>query len=424
MFNSILEKRKTKTILGVALAALVVTGFSTAASAATPSYPTVDGEVLDGSNLTSSSFTVEVPTESDIQAVKFILDGEYLGKDTEAPFSWDVETTEGAHKLKVRHIKDGENIHKIVSRFTVGETDDSGEEPDNDPPVTTPNPSDPEEEPESPTPDPTEEPDNPATPGQPPVETEYPLHTNIVATTFWVGEIFNADLSDGSQVCSTYDSEWALSHTGVEAGSVSSDAAGCAGSPVGGCDGVSTGSGDNFSCETESRSAENAFLPTEQSAPLENPFYLDLPYDDLNDPVGFDNRCDVIPWAAEYNEEAGADNCDNGEYSYMKNSWVQITGPNGDTCYGQVEDAGPSSGDAYHDSEYVFGENDARPANDDFSNDSSQGAGMDVSPALNGCLGFSELDGASDTVDWRFISAEDVPEGPWKEIVTTSQVNN
>jgi len=103
---------------------------------------------------------------------------------------------------------------------------------------------------------------------------------------------------------------------------------------------------------------------------------------------------------------------------------VQITGPNGNTCYGQVEDAGPSSGDAYHDSTYVFGKTNSRPVNTDFSSDSSQGAGMDVSPALNGCLGFVDLDGDSDVVSWKFISAENVPAGPWKTVITTSQVNN
>jgi hypothetical protein len=96
----------------------------------------------------------------------------------------------------------------------------------------------------------------------------YPLHTDIVSTTFWVGEIFNASLPDDSQMISTYD-------------------------------------GDS-------------------------------------------------------------------DYSYMKNRWVQLTGPNGSTCYGQVQDAGPSSGSLYHDADYVFGADDARPANTQFSGDSSQ----------------------------------------------------
>jgi hypothetical protein len=45
---------------------------------------------------------------------------------------------------------------------------------------------------------------------------------------------------------------------------------------------------------------------------------------------------------------------------------------------------------------------------------------MDVSPALNGCLGFSSRDGR---VNWRFVDAGDVPAGPWTQIVTTSPYN-
>ena len=41
----------------------------------------------------------------------------------------------------------------------------------------------------------------------------YPLHTDVVATTFWVGEIFDPKASDGSQVISTHESRW-LAHYG------------------------------------------------------------------------------------------------------------------------------------------------------------------------------------------------------------------
>ena len=46
---------------------------------------------------------------------------------------------------------------------------------------------------------------------------------------------------------------------------------------------------------------------------------------------------------------------------------------------------------------------------------------MDVSPALNGCLNFAELDGDSDVVDWQFVEAADVPAGPW---LTVSSSDN
>ena len=61
----------------------------------------------------------------------------------------------------------------------------------------------------------------------------------------------------------------------------------------------------------------------------------------------------------------------------------------------------------------------ARPQNQRYG-----GAGMDVSPALNGCLGFADLDGDQDVVSWRFVEAGAVPAGPWKRLVTTSGLNN
>lgn len=241
----------------------------------------------------------------------------------------------------------------------------------------------------------------------------YPWHTNIVSTTFWVGEIFNANLADGSQVCSTYDSNWAYHWSGVNAGTVPSGAAGCAGAIVGGCDGVP---GANNACATEKRTAANGYFPTSPLVhPKENPFYLDLPYDDVNDATAFKERCSVIPWA---NQAPYAGHCTDGSFSYMKNRWVRIVGPNGATCYGQIEDAGPSHDNLYHDKAYVFGSTDARPVQGQFNN-----AGMDVSPALNGCLGFKELDGQNDKVSWQFVDDKDVPAGPWKTIVTTRQVS-
>jgi len=97
----------------------------------------------------------------------------------------------------------------------------------------------------------------------------------------------------------------------------------------------------------------------------------------------------------------------------MKNRWVQLV--KGDrVCHGQIQDAGPGE---YNDAEYVFGHDDARPANSRYN-----GAGMDVSPALNGCLAFADLNGQSDRVDWRFLEESEVPDGPWRMIITTSPV--
>ncbi|MEU6645722.1 hypothetical protein ABZ863_24670 [Saccharomonospora sp. NPDC046836] len=211
----------------------------------------------------------------------------------------------------------------------------------------------------------------------------YPVHRDIVATTFWVGEVFDPDAPDGSQVLSAYDSSWLENY--------------------GGCDGIIV----DGTCQTEPRRPDNDYFPTAMT-PRENPFYLDLPYDDVNDPRGFADRDRIVPWAGEprYRAYSG-----DRSVSYLKNRWVRITRGNR-TCYGQIQDAGPGE---YYDHEYVFGT--ARPANRRYNN-----AGMDVSPALNGCLGFTELNGQRDLVDWQFVDDDEVPPGPWTRIVTTRQV--
>lgn len=223
--------------------------------------------------------------------------------------------------------------------------------------------------------------------GSPPTGEKYPWHTGIVSTTFWVGEIHDPNATDGSQVHSAYDSYWLESY--------------------GGCDGKIV----MDVCETEERSAENGYAPLNMT-PLENPFYLDLPFDDVNNPRAFAIRGDVIPWASDPGY-AGRE--EDKTFSYMKNRWVRIV-KDGRECYGQVQDAGPS---VYDDDTYVFGKDDARPANTAFN-----GAGMDVSPALNGCLGFESLNGAADRVDWQFVDEGDVPDGPWLKTVTTRQVQH
>lgn len=238
----------------------------------------------------------------------------------------------------------------------------------------------------------------------------YPWHTNVVGTTFWVGEIFNGSIADGSQVCSAYDDEWAYHWSGKKTGTAG-PGTDCAGAATGGCDGIPSGSGASFQCSTEARTAANGFFPTSPLVhPRENPFYLDLPFDDVNDPTAFAERCRVIPWAGD---PGYSGRCSDANFSYMKNRWVRIVGPNGHACYGQIEDAGPSHDDLYHDAAYVFGSSEARPVQGEFND-----AGMDVSPALNGCLGFAQLDGDTDRISWQFVDAADVPAGPWVRIVT------
>jgi hypothetical protein len=210
----------------------------------------------------------------------------------------------------------------------------------------------------------------------------YPEHTRIVATTFWVGEIFDPTAPDGSQVTSSYDPRWLADY--------------------GGCDGVVVAG----VCGTQPRTTGNGFFPTRMT-PRQNPFYLDLPFDDLNDPAAFAHRAAVVPWSGD---PGYAGRGDDPTFSYLKNRWVRITRADR-TCYGQVEDAGPGQ---YDDEAYVFGHDDRRPADRRYN-----GAGMDVSPALNGCLGFVELNGDTDLVDWQFVDDPQLPPGPWLRLVTT-----
>lgn len=213
---------------------------------------------------------------------------------------------------------------------------------------------------------------------------KYPKHTDIVATTFWVGEVFDPAAPDGSQMISTYDDNWYRSY--------------------GGCDGRIV----RGVCSTERRTATNGYFPTAMK-PRQNPFYLDLPYDDLNDRAGFRHRGKNIPWAKD---KAYRKYIRDDRVSLMKDRWVRIN-RKGRVCYGQVQDAGPGK---YHNAKYVFGKKNSRPANQRYNR-----AGMDVSPALNGCLRFSSLNGSTDRVSWRFVEAKDVPNGPWKRIVTTTK---
>lgn len=241
----------------------------------------------------------------------------------------------------------------------------------------------------------------------------YPTHTRIAATTAWVGEVWNGSQADGSQVCSTYDGQWAKRWSGKDNGAKAPGGTDCAGAPLGGCDGIPSGSGLNFKCATERRTSANGYWPTSaQVTPQENPFYLDVPYDDLNNSAAYRDRATVIPWA---NDPGYAGQAKNTAFSYMKNRWMKLTRA-GQTCYAQNQDAGPA---LYNDRAYVFGSTDARPASREFG-----GAGMDVSPAVTGCLNLPDIDGISPKdITWQWVDAVDVPPGPWTRVVTYSQVN-
>jgi len=198
-------------------------------------------------------------------------------------------------------------------------------------------------------------------------KTPYTVHKNITATVFWIGEPKGGGSSENNAL-SAWDDKWQDHYGGYD---------------------------DYIN--------RNGFYPA-TFTPKENPFYFDLPYNDFNDDgIRKKNAYDVVPWAHE--KEFGT------QESMLKNRWAKIM--KGDVvCYGQWEDAGPY---VYDDHEYVFGSNEPK-------NTRANNAGMDVSPALRDCLAFEGLNNADNKIDWQFVDLAVVPEGPWTEIITVSQV--
>jgi hypothetical protein len=187
----------------------------------------------------------------------------------------------------------------------------------------------------------------------------YPLHQNITATEFWVGEPGDADNGYIQNRSSTWVEDWSTRFGGVD--------------------------------DPDNR---NGYLPA-GFTPKENPFYFALPYSDLDNHGNQKPSAKRIPWyngAPKYSD------------SIVKNRWIEVISKNGKAGYAQWEDAGPFGEDDFN---YVFGS--ARPANQ--TNDR---AGLDLSPASTDYLGLN----GQEIVSWRFVDASQVPDGPWKQIVT------
>ena len=191
------------------------------------------------------------------------------------------------------------------------------------------------------------------------------IHDNITTTVFWVGEEAGADNGFIPNYESTWDGSWLRHYGGIDS--------------------------------QDYRNGDNPLLFT----PRENPFYFALPYNDLDENgVRKPDAASVVPWAN--GQQWGPDD------SIVKNHWIKITA-NGKTVYAQWEDAGPFGED---DKDYVFGT--APPANGQLT-----AAGLDVSPAVQFFLGMGDVGKTS----WQFVDFADVPDGPWKTTITTSQVN-
>lgn len=194
-------------------------------------------------------------------------------------------------------------------------------------------------------------------------------HLNIITSLFWVGEPADGDNGNITNTENTWDENWQQHFGGVD-----------------------------------SPDARNGYLPA-GFTPRENPFYVALPYSDLD---SSDRR------------KASAQNClrNSGNSkvagSWCKNTWLAIkftdTTQQTRVAYAQWEDAGPFGED---DTGYVFGA--AKPGNT-----TNLAAGLDVSPAVSSYLGLS----GNDLTVWNFVRTQDVPNGPWKQIVTTTPGRN
>jgi hypothetical protein len=178
-----------------------------------------------------------------------------------------------------------------------------------------------------------------------------------IATVFWVGEAGTADNRYIPNLASAWDRNWMAHFGGVD-------------DPKDRC----------------------GFEPC-AFTPKENPFYIALPYDDMTEAGSRKASAAAVPWESKPGRSA------------LKNRWIAVRA-NGHTCYAQWQDVGPFESD---DIAYVFGDA-AEPRNKQIA-----AAGIDLSPAVRDCLQVEPVS----HVAWRHVEAQDVPEGPWRKVVTT-----
>jgi hypothetical protein len=208
-------------------------------------------------------------------------------------------------------------------------------------------------------------------------------HKNITATVFWAGEGASGANADITNTASAWVDNWVAA----------------------------------FGGEDKPTSRHN-YYPS-WGKPRENPFYIAIPFND------FVYDQDKHKPTAELCLEASGNKPSAG--SWCKNTWAAVT-LNGRTVYAQIEDVGPAfeeSAAGEDDVSYVF--HGATPRNTQIaarSHDSDNaGAGIDLSPAVRDYLLPGNQDGEGGTyrgASWHFVQTADVPDGPWKQLVTTS----
>lgn len=186
----------------------------------------------------------------------------------------------------------------------------------------------------------------------------FPWHFDITATYFYIGERPTKN-NPTPNTASSWDSAWDDNYGG-------------------------------FDDPNPANRCPRTYAPLAFTPQL-NPFYVALPYNDIQQGGPKPEAPKVIPW---YRRDK------DGKYeSVCRGTWVQIY-YNGRYCFAQWEDCGPFVTD---DWQYVFG--NARP-----KNKANKGAGIDISPAVRDYLG---IKGGTANVHWRFVDFSLVPGGPW-----------
>lgn len=183
----------------------------------------------------------------------------------------------------------------------------------------------------------------------------YPWRTEIVTTTFWVGE-GTSKRNPVHNKASSWDTAWAKNYGGFD--------------------------------DPNPKNRAN-YIPV-KFTPQQNPFYIALPYNDVTRGKTKPEASKVIPWFKESFERPGK--------TVLKGRWIAIR-YKGKVAYAQWEDTGPFRTDHW---EYVFGNERPKP-------NLNKGAGLDVSPAVRDYLGMKD----TDVTDWRFVEFSEVPHGPW-----------
>ncbi len=201
---------------------------------------------------------------------------------------------------------------------------------------------------------------SPAASADPPLNKpgeRFPWKTQIVTTTFWIGEKPTQN-NPVPNVQSSWDKNWTKNYGGYD---------------------------------NPDQSQRRDFIPV-KFTPKQNPFYVALPYNDKAMNGHRPEAPRVVPWFREAYQGPGV--------STVKGRWIAIRRGN-KVAYAQWEDAGPFRTDHW---QYVFGNERPKP-------NLNKGAGLDVSPAVRDFLGMQD----TDVTDWKFVEFSEVPHGPWSK---------